>query len=252
MDVRRNTVVARTPEGVSFSLELAGPVSRCMAFLLDICCVMAMQAVAGKAASLMGILSMDMASGFAVVSYFVLSMGYGMLTEWAWRGQTLGKRLLRLRVMDADGLALTFPQIALRNLLRPVDALPAMYLAGGLCMLATRRAQRLGDIAARTIVVRARETKEPDLDGLLPDKYNSLRRIPHLAARLRQRVGVEAAGIALSALTRRDGMNPEDRVRLFAEIAAYFKETVTFPPEATEGLSDERYVKNVVDVLYRT
>ena len=74
--------------------------------------------------------------------------------EWRWRGQTIGKRLLRLRVVDAEGMRLQFNQIVTRNLLRFVDSLPAFYFVGGLACWLSPKCQRLGDIAANTIVIR--------------------------------------------------------------------------------------------------
>ena len=78
-----------------------------------------------------------------LIGYFALSIGYGMFTEWYWRGQTIRKRLLRLRVVDAQGLKLNFNQIALRNLLRCVDLLPAFYALGGAVSLLNRQSQQL-------------------------------------------------------------------------------------------------------------
>jgi hypothetical protein len=174
-----------------------------------------------------------------------------MAFEWAWRGQTVGKRLLRLRVVDAEGLKLQFSQIAVRNLLRFVDSLPALYLIGGLTCWFNSRCQRLGDIAANTIVVRNPRVTEPDLDQLLAGKYNSLRLYPHLAARLRQRVSPGEAAVALQAVLRRDEFDPPARVELFGDLAAYLREKVAFPEEAVEGIADEQFVRNVVDVVCR-
>jgi len=71
-------------------------------------------------------------------------------------GQTVGKRLLGLRVTRADGSRPSVAAIAMRTLLRLVDWLPALYLVGFIAMLATGvRRQRLGDLAARTRVARA-------------------------------------------------------------------------------------------------
>jgi len=193
-----------------------------------------------------------LARAIATVVYFIVSIGYGMAAEWYWRGQTVGKRLLRLRVMDAQGLRLQFSQIVIRNLLRFVDMLPAFYLVGGIACLVSRRAQRLGDLAANTIVVRNPRITKPDLDQLLAGKYNSLRDYPHLEARLRQRISPAEASIAMQALLRRDRLEPQARVELFEGIAAYFRSKVEFPPEATDGITDEQYVRNVLDVLYRT
>jgi len=112
--------------------------------------------------------------------------------------------------------------------------------------------QRLGDLAANTIVVRNPRITEPDLDQLLAGKYNSLRDYPHLEARLRQRISPAEASIAMQAVLRRDRLEPQARVELFEGIAAYFRSKVEFPPEATDGITDEQYVRNVLDVLYRT
>jgi hypothetical protein len=160
--------------------------------------------------------------------------------------------LLRLRVVDAQGLRLQFNQIVIRNLLRFVDSLPVLYLVGGVVSLLNRRFQRLGDIAANTIVIRAPKLSQPDLDQIMAGKFNSLRRHPHLIARLRQRVSPGEAAVALQAVLRRDAFEPEARVELFSEMARHFAAQVAFPAEATEGITDEQYVRNIVDVLYRT
>jgi hypothetical protein len=198
------------------------------------------------------LVSPDLARAMVVLAYFVISIGYGIVCEWYWRGQTVGKRLLRLRVMDAQGMRLQFSQIVIRNLLRFIDMLPGLYFVGGLACLLSSRAQRLGDFAANTIVIRNPKTKEPDLDQLLAGKYNSLRDHPHLAARLRQRVAPAEARVALQALLRRDELDDKARVELFNAIAAHFRSLVEFPPEATEGITDEQYLRNVVDILFRS
>ncbi|MBM4142595.1 MAG: RDD family protein [Lentisphaerae bacterium] len=241
----------QTPEGIVFPLRLAGPVTRFLALAVDRACVQILSAAVSAALRFLGVISADLAGAVWLVGSFALSFGYGIALEWLWQGQTVGKRLLRLQVMDEQGLRLTFSQIVVRNLLRPVDALPAFYLVGGLACLLSPRAQRVGDIAANTIVVSHPRLAEPDLDQVLPDKYNSFRAYPVLASRLRRRVSPREAGVAAQALMRRALLNPEDRVRLFAAIRAHMQELVRFPPEATEGVSDEQYVRNVADILFR-
>jgi len=248
---KAHTLHVRTPEGIVFSLQLAGPVTRALAWAVDQGCVMVLSLVAGTVLGVLRLLSPDFAQAILLLVYFVLSIGYGIATEWLWRGQTLGKRLLRLRVMDAQGLRLQFSQVVIRNLLRFVDMLPAFYMVGGLSALFTRRAQRLGDLAGNTVVVRTPPVAEPDLDQLLAGKFNSLRAYPHLAARLRQRVSPPEAGLALQALLRRDQFDPPARVELFQQIADHFRSLVEFPAEAGEGLTDEQYLRNVVDILFR-
>ncbi len=249
---RTNTVLVRTPEGIVFPLLPAGPVTRSLAWSVDFVAASAAAGMAGKALLLLAVVNADVAVAAYVVSYFVVSIGYGILLEWRFRGQTLGKRLLRLRVIDAEGLNLSVSQVAIRNLLRFVDMLPAFYLVGGVACLAGRRSQRLGDIAGNTMVVRIPRVCEPDLDQAAAGKYNSFRDHPHLAARLRQKASPREAYVALEALLRREELAPHARVALFREIADRFRSLVAFPPAATLGLTDEQYVRNVVDILFRS
>jgi uncharacterized RDD family membrane protein YckC len=249
---KTNTLQVRTPEGIVFSQLLAGPVTRFLAWGLDLACITCIVMLLSLAARLLGVVSVGLAQALSLLLFFAVSLGYGMVLEWLWRGQTIGKRLLRLRVVDAQGLKLHSSQIIIRNLLRAVDMLPGFYLVGGMACLLSRRAQRLGDIAANTLVIRSPQIAEPDLDQLLAGKFNSLRAHPHLEARLRQRVSPPEAALAMHALLRRDQLDPAARVDLFGQLAAHFQSKVEFPSEAVEGITDEQYVRNVVDVLYRT
>jgi uncharacterized RDD family membrane protein YckC len=242
----------RTPEGIEFSQQLAGPLTRFLAWVLDVACIAALLMLAGTLFAAFQVLSPNLVTAVLTLLYFVISIGYGILFEWVWRGQTIGKRIFRLRVVDADGLKLEFNQIVVRNLLRFVDSLPLAYLVGGLASWLSPRCQRLGDLAANTMVIRLPRLVEPDLEQLLAGKFNSLRQHPHLAARLRQQVSPAEAAMALQALLRRNEMAPPARLVLFSELAGHFRERVPFPPEATDGIADEQYVRNVVDVLYRT
>jgi len=242
----------RTPEGMEFTLPLAGPVSRLLALAIDMAVVMVAGSVVQKVIAVLAAFNADAAQGLGTVLYFVISMLYSILAEWLWQGQTLGKRLLGIRVMDRDGLPIHLSQIVVRNLLRPVDMLPAFYLVGGLAALGTRYGQRVGDLAANTVVVRARQLEPPDWQKLLAGKFNSMLEHPHLAARLRQRTAPELAGVALDALVRRDQLEDSARIELFRELAGIFRRLVEFPAEAVEALSDEQYVRNAVEILHRS
>jgi uncharacterized RDD family membrane protein YckC len=246
---RTNTLLLRTPEGVVFSLPLAGPVSRFLAWGIDVGCILAATSLLRAIVGLLP--SASLASATYLLGYFAISIGYGIGCEWYWRGQTVGKRVLKLRVMDEQALRLQFGQIVLRNLLRFVDLLPGLYLIGGTACVLSRRFQRLGDLAANTIVVRNPDAPQPNLEQLLGGKFNSLLEYRHLAARLRQRTSPQSGAVALEALLRRDSLDPHARLLLFASLALNFRELVEFPPEAIEQLSDEQYVRNVVEILYR-
>jgi uncharacterized RDD family membrane protein YckC len=248
---RDNSLLIRTPEGIEFSLPLAGPFSRMIALVIDLAAIAALSQVLQKVLAPLLIFGQDIAGGVQVVADFVLSLIYAMISEWAWRGQTVGKRLMGLRVVDAQGLRLEPSQVIVRNLLRLLDALPALYLVGGIACVFSRRRQRLGDLAAGTVVVRTPKIPRPDLDQVLGVKYNSLREHRHLAARLRQKVAPEVARIALEALLRRDELDPAARLTLFAQLADHFRALVPYPPEVTEQIADEPYVRDVVELLYR-
>ena len=250
MNSRTNVVLIQTPEGISFPLLVAGPVTRFLAWIIDWACIATASMITGVLFGVLRIFSWDIASAASLICYFVVSIGYPIFTEWRWRGQTLGKRVMRLRVMDSQGLRLQFSQIVVRNLLRFVDLLPAFYALGGIFSLFSKRSQRLGDIAANTIVVRNPEVAEPDIAQIRSGKYNSFRDYPHLVARLRQRISPQEAGVALQAILRRDQLDPLARIDLFRMIVNHTKQVAEFPQEATDGLTDEQYVRNVVELLF--
>ncbi len=249
--MKTSALLIRTPEGIVFSQLLAGPVSRFLAWFMDLLCILGALLFVSQIIVLLQLVSQSIAGAVYVLSYFIISIGYGIACEWLWRGQTVGKKLFRLRVVDAEGLRLQFNQIVTRNLLRFVDSLPVFYFVGGLVCWFSPKAQRLGDIAANTIVIRIPRLAEPDLGQLLAGKYNSLRQYPHLVARLRQRVLPAEAAVAVQALLRREHIDPIARIELFASLAAYFQAKIQFPPEATDGITDEQYLRNIVDVIYQ-
>lgn len=254
MMVGRSTVATlhiATPEGVTFALPLAGPVPRALALFLDFCVVMLINQLIGILTGIVGVVAPDIGMAGHFLTQFLLSFGYGAVSEMLFNGQTLGKRIVGLRVMDERGLRLRPSQVLIRNLLRVVDMLPVLYAVGGVCCLFNRRSQRLGDLAAGTVVVRTVKAVPPVVEGIMGGKYNSFRQHPHLEARLRQKVTPDEAQLALSALVRRDELEPPAVVRLFAVMAERFRGKVKFPEDTVYGLSDEQYVRNVVDTLYR-
>jgi uncharacterized RDD family membrane protein YckC len=138
-----------TPEGIELTLRLAGPVPRALAWSVDLALRAAIVLVVMTLASQLG------RAGWGVVllaAFFV---------EWllpAWfeaqmRGQTPGKRLFGIAVLNDDGTPLRWPGALTRNLLRAVDFLPLMYGFGLVTMLLNRDFKRLGDLAAGTVVV---------------------------------------------------------------------------------------------------
>jgi len=247
----RKTLQIQTPEGVVFNLTAAGLFTRFLAWTVDGAAIMTASSIISTCTQLLAIISPDFANALFIILYAVISVGYGIFTEWRWRGQSWGKRLLRLRVIDASGLKLQLSQIIIRNLLRPVDLLPACYLLGGLFSFWSRRGQRLGDLAANTVVVSIPDTFVLNTQSLKEGKYNSFRDYPHLESRLRKRVKPVEAALALDAILRRDEISPEARVALFRQIAAHFRSLVSFEDKVDEMITDEQFVRNVVASIYR-
>lgn len=100
-----------------------------------------------------------------IVIVFLIFSGYFAFFEWIWNGQTPGKRWLKLRVIREDGRPVTFWEAVVRNFLRVVDMQPTLgfpfYSLGLISVFMSARDQRLGDMAAGTVVVREREAEAP-------------------------------------------------------------------------------------------
>lgn len=249
--MHRNTFTIRTAEGISFTQRPAGPVTRFLAFSVDLAAVAVISQLLGELVMFTSIISPDAALAIRTISYFAITIGYSIFFEWIWRGQTLGKRVLKIRVIDAEGYRLRPAQIVIRNLLRIVDTLPALYAVGGIACLFSKRSQRIGDLAANTIVVYVASEPIPDLELLFSGNYNSLRSYVHLAAELRKTITPEEARLALEAITRRAELDPNFRLELYRQLAEHLRLIVVFPEESLEGLTDEQYIRNIVDLIYR-
>ncbi len=161
-----------TPELVALEFPIAGLGSRALAVAIDYCLqvvvffvVLMLAALLAGHASPRARLSPVWTEAFAILIPFLLQWGYFALFEGLWNGQTPGKRLLKLRVIEGNGRSATFFESVTRNFLRAVDMLPGFYAVGAVSMLVTRREQRLGDLVANTLVVHERSLEEPVSDG---------------------------------------------------------------------------------------
>jgi uncharacterized RDD family membrane protein YckC len=97
-----------------------------------------------------------------IIIVFLLMSGYFAFFEWLWRGQTPGKRWMKLRVIREDGRPISFFEAIVRNLLREFDIMPfPFYSIGLISVFSTDRDQRVGDLVAGTVVVREREAEAP-------------------------------------------------------------------------------------------
>jgi uncharacterized RDD family membrane protein YckC len=233
-----------TPEYVEFRFTLAGLYSRFLAWLLDAIIVVFGTGAFLIALSLLMVAFPGFASALGIVVYFLVDWGYGIALETAWSGQTVGKRALGLRVIQQSGVRIGFYHAALRNLARPVDRLPVLYLVGGVTALLSGSHQRLGDMLAGTIVVRERRLKAPSAIGLAAGE--GLLADPLFVSRVK-RLSAEARELVLSAALRREELRLEARLRLFSALGTKLQELLAM--EKPAHLSDEKWTLLVAAAL---
>ena len=156
-----------TPENIAFQYRVAGPFRRLPAYLIDVLIRVAVIFIAWMVLMFgFGILGQPgIGVGLGMVAWFVLDWFYGGLFETYWNGQTPGKRMMRIRVVSDEGQPINGWQAVLRNFLRSADALPPVfefaelpisfptYLLGLTTAAMNDRYQRLGDLAAGTMVI---------------------------------------------------------------------------------------------------
>jgi uncharacterized RDD family membrane protein YckC len=148
-------LVVATPERVSFGYQVAGVGTRAIAQILDLLIL---------GGVLLGITFAAFAisqAGFDTVAFlllllgsFVVVFGYFWACEAFWSGQTIGKKVFRLRAVGDRGEPMTFMQAGIRNVVRIVDFLPYGYGVGMVVLFVNGKGKRLGDLAAGTIVVK--------------------------------------------------------------------------------------------------
>jgi len=238
-----------TPEGVQVELVLAGLGSRFTAALIDI----VLKVVLLLAVFLVGAILGEIGAIVASIASLVIYVGYDIAFEVLAAGRTPGKRATGLRVLRADGRAVDVLSSAIRNVVRLVDGLLLAYLPGMVCILVTRRNQRLGDLAGSTIVVNEAGGRN------LPTAYFVAASSPAFAAEFLPPVGAapptsaapldvtavtpEDLGALRAFLTRRDGLAPSARADLAARLSSAVRPRVG---GATEELGPEELVERVV------
>ncbi len=185
-----------TPENVAFDYEVAGIGSRFLAAMVDTTAILVLQLIvyvmilavgrglAGNSLDGSSFLDKWLPAILGLLAFAFL-WGYYVFFELLWNGQSLGKRLIGLRVIRTDGTPLTLTESLVRNLVRLVDFLPFLYGAGVITMFANEQARRLGDLAAGTLVVHDRATvtldslaRNPTTTGWFPSSERAEAALP--------------------------------------------------------------------------
>jgi len=215
-----------TPEAVVLERDLAGLGTRFIGALVDALLQGAVVLVAIAAAS---VSTPDAAVVLLSVTGFAVLFVYPTAMEAGTRGRTLGKMAARTRVVQSDGRPVTLPAVLIRNLLRLIDLLPGAYAVGAISILVTRRGQRLGDLAAGTVVVYEAPPRAPQALALPPSAEVD-----------RTRRGMDVVGltsaeynVVRSFLLRRDGLEPAARANLATDLHRRLRDRVgTAEPHA--------------------
>jgi uncharacterized RDD family membrane protein YckC len=168
MDQSSDQLSIDTPELVAIQMPLAGIGSRFIALLVDYLIWIPSIFVLGKlvtaltpSLSAFNHLSAQWAFAIYVFLLFLFNWGYFTLFEAFWNGRTPGKRVARIRVIQRSGRAIGLFESMARNFVRYIDQIPIFYAVGAITMFCTRDHQRLGDLAAGTLVVRDRIEQVP-------------------------------------------------------------------------------------------
>lgn len=223
------TVRLITPERIVFRYPLAGPFRRLFAYLVDMALLFGL-VLASIIISVVLTLGSPSGMGPIFVAYFVLTQGYGAFCEAIFNGRTLGKRVMGIRVVSDQGVPITGAQAVLRNLVGAVDGLlPFFYMPGLTSIVLTSKFQRLGDLAAGTmVIVEARQRrsgviriKEPAVEALLPW-------LP-----LRIAAGPELSRALSDYVVRRERFRPPLREEMSAPLARPLRDRFGLPPDST-------------------
>lgn len=158
-----DTVTLAGAEGIDLDLVLAGIGSRSAALLIDL----VVQTLPLIVVAFVARQFANAGVALVAITAFLVLFGYPTLMEAFAGGRTLGKMALGIAVVAADGTPVTFVAATIRNVVRVIDLLPGVYTVGLVAVLATRRSQRLGDLAAGTLVVR-RARAQSGVGGPVP------------------------------------------------------------------------------------
>ena len=206
----RDQLSIDTPELVALEFPVAGIGSRSIACIVDYViqgaavtlvilglALLALSVPSANAAPAKGSSSAGVwATAIVLLILFLFQWGYFSLFEAFWNGQTPGKRMLKLRVIQQSGQQIGFFHALSRNLLRIVDSLPGFYLVAIVFVFATKRSQRLGDLVAATMVVHERKIEMPIWEGTAARSFTASLVEPVAAVQSTRSTGLAADVIA--------------------------------------------------------
>jgi uncharacterized RDD family membrane protein YckC len=227
-----DNLVIETPEQIPLEFPLAGIGSRFLALAVDTLIQSAVGLVLGIIALAIGARIGKIptrgawALAFLMLVWFLMQFGYFALFESIWNGQTPGKRLTHLRVIQDSGRPITVYEAVARNLLRIVDSLPALYGVAIASALFSSKSKRLGDYVAGTVVVHEKApvletgvrwdlaaspgSSRYDASRLAPEEFQLIEAFLLRRSQLTADVRTETARKIIERLSTRLEFSPED------------------------------------------
>lgn len=231
-----------TPEQIALEYLLASAGSRFLALAIDTLLQLAVGAVIGLLV-LFGV-TLTFATGgdlslwlqaLAILLWFTIYYGYFAIFEALWNGQTPGKRVIGLRVITLSGRPITGFDAILRNLVRIVDQIPGIYAVGLVAVFVSAKNQRLGDLAAGTVVVHEQAVRH-DLEAPFARRGTTLLGAHHL-----QPDEIEAMEVFLR---RRYDLTTWHRDKAAGQLAKHVRARLAIPTERQP--SDEQLLEELV------
>jgi uncharacterized RDD family membrane protein YckC len=234
-----------TPEAVPLEFQTANVGSRILAYVIDMAVV-----VAGIFAGLFVVALLGQATDVVVPDWVAITivlvllpswwLGYFVAFETLWRGRTLGKAALGLRVVTTEGAPVRFRHAAIRALLGLVDFAIASGFFAVMFILLTRDNQRLGDLVAGTLVLRERS----GLAAPAPVSFAAPAGLEAYTATLdTSRLTIEEYQAVRTYLLRAASLPPGPRAALALQLADPLVARVRPPPPA--GITPEQFLRCV-------
>ena len=221
------TVRLVTPERITFLYPLAGPFRRASAYLLDFLFWIVALIILGIVLSLLSIFQWNL-TGLGLVIVFVLQWGYGAFFEAMFNGRTPGKAVCGLRVVTVSGTPISGTQAFLRNLTWPVEGVLTMaFLPAIASMMLTSRFQRLGDLAAGTMVIVERR---PTPATIAPIQERGVMAVAERLP-LHVELGPELSRALADYVARRDRFSRAQREEMTAPLARPLRRRYGLPPD---------------------
>ena len=241
-----------TPEHVVVSMPLAGVGSRMAAYGLDLIVRLALSLLLAVPAIFVAV-NFPGLGGYAFLvmlgGLFLLHFAYYVFFETVRHGQTPGKRRLGLRTVKVNGAPVDFIASVLRNVLRLVDWMPGFYGLGVAAMFLSSSEQRLGDIAAGTVVVRERRDADED-EGTWLDPVALQRVCGQLGIlepeRIEPNLMAEESEIILRLLGRRPLIDPEKAAALEDRLIKRLRDRVVDPQAVLQDHYDDPSSRSAV------